>query len=86
MIDYEYVFVTALHAELKKRVIGGIYINVIDDKLNVRIVREKDMGFNYDYIFDDTLSHMIINGASAKNVARSVVNKYGEFVYNKCFK
>ena len=44
------------------------------------------MGFNYDYIFDDTLSHMIINGASAKNVARSVVNKYGEFVYNKCFK
>jgi hypothetical protein len=62
MTDYEYLFSTNLHAKLKEKIGGGIFVKVNEkDSLIVKIER-KD-GNNFDISFTD-FSNRLIYGFS----------------------
>lgn len=87
MRDYEKIFSEALHAELKKSIIGGINVYITEyDELCVKIIRSKDLGFIFTYLSEDTFSHMIIHGYSAKAACHDVLESYKLFIMDKCFK
>lgn len=87
MLEYENIFSEALHAELKKKIIGGICVCVTEyDELCVRIIRSKDLNYIYTYLSDESFSSMIIRGYSVKEAAGDVIEAYHEYVRNMCFK
>lgn len=50
MLDYEYLFSTALSSKLKERIQGRIYVEVIwDDVLIVKIKRQDGNNFKYRF-------------------------------------
>lgn len=84
MTDYEYLFSTNLHAKLKERIQGGIYVKVNDnDSLVVKITR-KD-GNNFDVSFTD-FSNKFLNGFTTDYAAYEVQKKYQKFVMKQFFK
>ena len=52
MTDYEYLFSTNLHAKLKERIQGGIFVKVNEnDSLVIKITRRDEN--NFDMSFTD---------------------------------
>lgn len=87
MLEYEKIFSDALHAELKKKVIGGIHVYVTEyDKLCVNIIRAKDRNYIYTYLSEESFSDMIIKGYSVMDAACDVVEAYRIYVRDMCFK
>ena len=84
MTDYEYLFSTNLHAKLKEKIRGGIFVKVNEkDSLIVKIER-KD-GNNFDISFTD-FSNRLIYGFSTDYAAYEVQKKYRDFVMKQFFK
>lgn len=84
MTDYEYLFSTNLHAKLKERIHGGIYVKVNDnDSLVVKIMRND--GNNFDVSFTD-FSNKFLNGFTTDYAAYEVQKKYRDFVMKQFFK
>lgn len=84
MTDYEYLFSTNLHAKLKERIQGGIYVKVNDnDSLVVKIMRQD--GNNFDVSFTD-FSNKFLNGFTTDYAAYEVVKQYKKFVMKQFFK
>ena len=84
MTDYEYLFSTNLHAKLKERIQGGIYVKVNDnDSLVVKIMRND--GNNFDVSFTD-FSNKFLNGLTTDYAAYEVQKKYRDFVMKQFFK
>ena len=82
MTDYEYLFSTNLHAKLKERIQGGIFVKVNEnDSLIVKIER-KD-GNNFDISFTD-FSNRLIHGFSTDYAAYEVQKK-SRFCYETIF-
>jgi hypothetical protein len=52
MTDYEYLFSTNLHAKLKERIQGGIFVKVNENDSLVVAIKRKD-GNNFDMSFTD---------------------------------
>ena len=71
MTDYEYLFSTNLHAKLKERIQGGIFVKVNEN--------------NFDMSFTD-FSNRMLNGFSTDYAAYEVTKKYQKFVMKQFFK
>lgn len=83
MTDYEYLFSTILHAKLKEKIRGGIFVKVNEkDSLIVKIER-KD-GNNFDISFTD-FSNRLIYGFSTDYAAYEVQKKISRFCYETIF-
>lgn len=84
MMDYEYLFATTLHAKLKEKIIGKIYVAVTrENALLVKI--ESFGGLSYSTAIDN-FSDKILNGYSTDYAAYEIVNQYRKFVTNKFLK
>ena len=84
MTDYEYLFSTNLHAKLKEKIRGGIFVKVNEkDSLIVKIER-KD-GNDFDISFTD-FSNRLIYGFLTDYAAYEVQKKYRDFVMKQFFK
>lgn len=84
MLDYEYFFSTNLHAKLKERIQGGIYVKVNQDDILVVKIQRQD-GNNFEYRFEN-FSSKIINGFTTDYAAYEVVSEYRKFVLRQFFK
>lgn len=82
--DYEYLFSTNLHAKLKERIQGGIFVKVNENDSLVVAIKRKD-GNNFDMSFTD-FSNRILNGFSTDYAAYEVQKKYQKFVMKQFFK
>lgn len=72
MTDYEYLFSTNLHAKLKERIQGGIFVKVNEnDSLVIKITRRDEN--NFDMSFTDYAAY-------------EVTKKYQKFVMKQFFK
>lgn len=84
MTDYEYLFSTNLHAKLKERIQGGIFVKVNEnDSLVIKITRRDEN--NFDMSFTD-FSNRMLNGFSTDYAAYEVTKKYQKFVMKQFFK
>lgn len=84
MMDYEYLFATTLHAKLKEKIIGKIYVAVTrENALLVKI--ESFGGLSYSTAIDN-FSDKILNGYSTDYAAYEIVNQYRKFITNKFLK
>lgn len=84
MLDYEYLFSTALHTKLKKRIQGVIFVKVTcDDILIVKIKRQD--GNNFEYRFEN-FSKRILNGFTTDYAAYEVESEYRRFVLKQFFR
>lgn len=84
MTDYEYLFSTILHAKLKERIQGGIFVKVNENDSLVVAIKRKD-GNNFDMSFTD-FSNRMLNGFSTDYAAYEVQKKYQKFVMKQFFK
>lgn len=84
MADYEYLFVTALHAKLKEKIIGKIYVAVTRE--NALLVKIESFGGLSYSIAIDNFSDKILNGYSTDYAAYEIVNQYRKFITNKFLK
>ena len=72
MTDYEYLFSTNLHAKLKERIQGGIFVKVNEnDSLVIKITRRDENNFDM---------------SSTDYAAYEVTKKYQKFVMKQFFK
>ena len=84
MLDYEYLFSTALHTKLKERIQGGIFVKVNwDDILVVKIKRQD--GNTFEYRFED-FSKKVLNGFTTDYAAYEVESEYQRFVLKQFFR
>lgn len=84
MMDYKYLFATTLHAKLKEKIIGKIYVAVTrENALLVKI--ESFGGLSYSTTIDN-FSDKILNGYSTDYAAYEIVSQYRKFVTNKFLK
>ena len=84
MQDYEYLFSMNLHAKLKEKIMGAIYVKVTeDDRLVVRIDR-RDCN-NFEMSFGD-FSNRVLHSFTTELAAYEVMKKYREFVLKQFFK
>ena len=84
MLDYEYLFSTALHTKLKELIQGGIFVKVTwDDILIVKIKRQD--GNNFEYSFEN-FSKRILNGFTTDYAAYEVESEYRRFVLKQFFR
>lgn len=84
MMDYEYLFATTLHAKLKEKIIGKIYVAVTRE--NALLVKIESFG-NLTYSTTiNNFSDKILNGYSTDYAAYEIVNQYRKFVTNKFLK
>ena len=84
MLDYEYLFSTNLHAKLKERIQGGIYVKVNrDDILVVKIKRHDENNFEYSF---PNFSSKILNGFTTDYAAYEVESEYRRFVLKQFFR
>lgn len=84
MLDYEYLFSTALHTKLKERIQGGIFVKFTwDDILIVKIKRQD--GNNFEYRFEN-FSKRILNGFTTDYAAYEVESEYRRFVLKQFFR
>ena len=87
MLDYEYLFSTSLHNKLKQKIIGGINVYITEyDELCVKIIRSKDLGFDFTYLSDGSFSNMLLKGYSVDEACNDVINSYRKWILWKCFK
>lgn len=81
MLSYEWLFVQSLHAKLKERIVGKIFITVTKyDTLYIKI--ESFGGLTYDCSFRD-FAYKIQNGYSTDYAVYEIVNDYKRFILTK---
>lgn len=84
MTDYEHLFSMNLHAKLKEKIQGGIFVKVNENDSLVVAIKRKD-GNNFDMSFTD-FSNRMLNGFSTDYAAYEVTKKYQKFVMKQFFK
>lgn len=81
MVDYEYLFSMNLHAKLKEKIVGKIFVTVKpNDTLYVKI--ETFEGLTYD-VSVHNFSERFLNGYSTDYVAYEIVREYKKFITKK---
>ncbi len=80
MVDYEYLIAMNLHAKLKEKIVGKIYVIVRDDKLYVRIDSFENLTWDLSI---PNFSQMVLNGFSIECVADDIANKFKKYVIKK---
>ena len=76
MTDYEYLFSTNLHAKLKERIQGGIFVKVNEnDSLVIKITRRDEN--NFDMSFTDVLLVIVYLHIKER---MSGINEFNDFV------
>lgn len=86
MTDYEYLFSTNLHAKLKEKIRGGIFVKVkVNEKDSLIVKIERKDGNDFDISFTD-FSNRLIYGFSTDYAAYEVLQKYRDFVMKQFFK
>lgn len=76
--DYKKLFAMNLQQKLKTKIIGKIFVKVIqDDKLYVQIERDAGQTFK---LFLDNFSERILNGWSTDYAVYEVMSEYRKFV------
>ena len=74
MFDYEYLFAMTLHAKLKEKIVGRIYVAVTrEDELYVKVESVSDLTFIHTI---EDFSHKIQNGYSSDYAAYEIVQEY----------
>lgn len=83
MADYEYEFVTLLQRKLKDKIIGRIYVAVIEnDTLLIKIERIEGM---VDRIFIGNFSDRIRNGWTTDYAVYEVMKEYKQIINRRYF-
>ena len=80
MVDYEYLIAMNLHAKLKEKIVGKIYVIVRDDKLYVRIDSFENLTWDLSITI---FSQLVLNGFSIECVADDIANKFKKYVIKK---
>ena len=80
MVDYEYLIAMNLHAKLKEKVVGKIYVTVRDDKLYVRIDSFENLTWDLSI---PNFSQMVLKGFSIECIADDIANKFKKYVIKK---
>lgn len=91
MSECERLFSETLHAELKEKIIGGIYVCINEyDELCVKIYREKDLDYVFTYKSEQDFSKLILYGYSVRDAFNDVMKSYKAWLIYKvihaCFK
>jgi AAA15 family ATPase/GTPase len=80
MADYEYLIAMNLHAKLKEKIVGKIYVTVSDDKLYVRIDSFENLTWDLSI---PNFSQMVLNGFSTERIAEDIATKFKKYVIKK---
>ena len=80
MADYEYLIALNLHAKLKEKIVGKIYVTVCDDKLYVRIDSFENLTWDLSI---PNFSQMVLNGFSTERIAEDIATKFKKYVIKK---
>ena len=80
MADYEYLIAMNLHAKLKEKIVGKIYVTVSDDKLYVRIDSFENLAWDLSI---PNFSQMVLNGFSTERIAEDIATKFKKYVIKK---
>ena len=73
MADYEYLIAMNLHAKLKEKIVGKIYVTVSDDKLYVRIDSFENLTWDLSI---PNFSQIVLNGFSTERIAEDIAIKF----------
>lgn len=84
MTEYGYIFSTALHERLKKKVRAGVFVRSTDDDNCEIVIARKNEGFEFKMVIPD-FSTKILNGYSTEYAAYEVLEKYRKFISNRYF-
>ena len=82
--DYEYLFETGLHAKIRERVIGKVFVKV--NREDVLIVKIESFGGLKFETSIDNFSSRILNSYSTDYAAYEVVKQYKSYMMKKYFK
>lgn len=83
MKEYEYLFSTNLHAKLKEKIVGKIFVKVTyNDELLIKI---NSYGNLECTIHIGNFSERILNGWSTDYAVYEVIKQYREFLNKKFF-
>lgn len=80
MADYEYLIAMNLHAKLKEKIVGKIYVTVSYDKLYVRIDSFENLTWDLSI---PNFSQMVLNGFSTERIAEDIATKFKKYVIKK---
>lgn len=80
--DYNYIFSSKLHEQLKEKVHGGIFCKVIDDTLKVKIIHD---GYEFTKYFNN-FSEKISNDWTVTHAMFDVMKSYKKFINSRYFK
>lgn len=82
--NYEYLFQTNLHAKIREKVIGKVFVKVNqDDVLIVKIESFGNLKFETSI---DNFSKRILNGYSTDYAAYEIVKRYKSYIMKRYFK
>lgn len=82
--NYEYLFQTNLHAKIREKVIGKVFVKVNqDDVLIVKIESFGNLKFETSI---DNFSKRILNGYSTDYAAYEIVKRYTSYIMKRYFK
>lgn len=84
MADYEYLFANILHAKLKEKIIGKIFVAVTRE--NALLVKIESFGGLSFSTTIENFSDKILNGYSTEYATYEIVGQYKKFVINKFLK
>ena len=79
--DYEWDFLQILHPALKTEIVGKVYTDVVDDKLQISVTYDRDV---WSYELDD-FGTRLYNGLSVEWVVNEVKRLYRRHVLKKHF-
>lgn len=77
----ERIFKNALKKQLKQRIKGRTYANIVEDTLIIDI---SAYGFNWRYTIDN-LAKQLSTGLSSRMVADVIVKSYKKYIISKYF-
>ena len=80
MADYEYLIAMNLHAKLKEKIVGKIYVTVSDDKLYVKIDSFENLTWDLSI---PNFSQIVLNGFSTERIAEDIAIKFKRYVIKK---
>lgn len=80
--DYNFIFSSRVHEELKEKVNGGIFCRVIEDALVVKIIND-DLRFQIKF---NEFSDKVSNGWSVTHAVHEIMKSYKRFINSRYFK
>lgn len=83
MREYEYIFSIAMHDKLRSQVKGGIYVDVRNNNLWVKITHQ--CGITYESCIVADFSKAVCNGYNAEYAAHDALKSYRRFITNMFF-